>query len=249
MKNDLKQTLKTVKDLILFESKWKKRTKDKSAKKLPQKAIKRLEVYRELVWNSFDQLITKIYPYTYILLKKNWGHLLKDYIEKYPPRSPILNKVAENFPEYLSKQKSIITKYPFIYELALYEWLELEIVERDIAGDFRKGELNPIHEICDFYYDIPEIIEEIKSTNKIKKVAPKKTNILIYRDLKTKEAKFFALSPASRAYIEAYKQGLNDDFITITLSEIFNVSEDKFDEFRKQIGKFNKLLKEKNIIL
>lgn len=250
MTKELKKTLSTVKDLLLFDSSWKKRKSHKEVKKLPKKAVERILIYRELIQSSIFDLISRIYPYTLELIKKDKEKLLPLYLEQFPPKSPILNKVAENFPLFIANQKQVIKKYPFIYELATYEWLELEVADREDSEDKPiSNTLNPIHEICRFKYNIPEIIELIKNNKPVNKISPKQTSILIYRNPKTLEVKFFQLSPASLGYIELLTQGFNDDFITMILSEVFKVDENRFDEFRKEIGKFVKELKRNKIIL
>lgn len=250
MPKDLKKTLRTVKNLLLFDSAWNKRGKHKEVKKLPKKAVERISIYRELIQSSIFDLISRIYPYTLELIKKDKEKLLPLYLEQFPPKSPILNKVAEDFPLFIVSQKQLIKKYPFIYELATYEWLELEVADREnLENEIVPNTLNPIHEICRFKYDIPAIVELIKSNKSINKISPKQTSILIYRNPDTLEVKFFQLSPASLGYIELLTQGFNDDFITMILSEVFKVNENRFDEFRKEIGKFVKELKKKKIIL
>lgn len=253
MTKELKKTLSTVKDLLLFDSSWKKRKTHKEVKKLPKKAVERILIYRELIQSSIFDLISRIYPYTLELIKKDKEKLLPVYLEQFPPKSPILNKVAESFPLFIANQKQLIKKYPFIYELATYEWLELEVADREEQdegeGDKGQGILNPIHEICRFKYDIPLIVELIKNNKPLNKISQKQTSILIYRNPKTLEVKFFQLSPASLGYIELLSQGFNDDFITMILSEVFKIDENRFDEFRKEIGKFVKELKRNKIII
>ena len=256
--NNLQETLKTVKDLILFDSAWNKR--NKLAKNLPKKAIKRLEVYRDLVKNSLYDVISNIYPLTNQLLKKDWKKILSKYIETYPPYSPILTKVAEDFPQFLQEQSGIMRKYPFITELALYEWREVEIYERESNGVKNKTYiLNPIHELCNFEYPIPEIIEKIRTAEPQKEQKRKKeitwnikkkpTHILIYRDPKYLNVRFFELSPAVLDFIEMVNLNFPKGKIIQALTYMYDVKKSDLLKFKKNIDTLIKTLKKNKILI
>ena len=248
-KEEFKQTLETVKDLILFDSKWEKRSKSKEANKIPKKAIERIKVYRDLVHNSFYELITKIYPFTKELLKKDWKKLISEYIEECPPRSPILNKVAEPFPQFISRKKKLLSKYPFIAELALYEWLELDVSDKEYDLVHNKGSLNPANEICRFSFPIPEIIDLIKRKKSVSNIGPKSTCILIYRDPKTFDSRFFELSEGALGYVELLKTGLMHEMIVLGMSDFYKISAKDFSKFEKNISMLVKELKKNRIIV
>ena len=141
-----------------------------------------------------------IYPFTYKLLNKNWNKLLSDYLKKYPPALPVLNKAVGQLPEYLSRRKDILQKHPFISELARYEWLEVDIYERKRIKELenrrtrRKSKiflLNPAHEICTFQYAIPDIVEMIENNQPLGKIYKQRTIVLIYRDPNDFSVRFF----------------------------------------------------------
>lgn len=239
----LYKTQKTIKDLILFDSTWNKRHKIKT---LSKQTIERIGVYRQLVYNSFYDLLTSVYPNAYELLKKGWEKLLHDYIEAYPPTSPILNKVVEHFPKFLSKQKKILKKYPFIVELSTYEWLELEVSEKE---NIEKTLVNPAHVLCHFQYPIPEILEMIKNKKLNNKIKPKETNLLIYRDPKDFTVRFFELSHSTLSYIELLKKRFTHNKTIQTLAKIYQIQKKDFGTFKKQANKLVKTLKGNRIIV
>lgn len=245
---NLKETLQTVKDLILFDSIWNKRHKLKSAKRLPEKAIKRLEVYRDLVKGSFNELLKKIYPNIYKLTNKEWKSLLSKYIEVFPPASPMLGKVGEKFPVFLSKQKKLLKKYPFIAELALYEWLELEIYEKeDYCNSAKKNLiLNPTHKFCEFKYPIPEIVE---SSLNLKNISMKPTNLLIYRDPNSFKVRFMELSLGTLDYLELVKKNISDKKIIDKLASQYKIDRTKYKYFINELMKLKQTLIEKRILI
>lgn len=234
---------KGIKDLILFNSSWNKRSQIIKELKLSKGVINKIKIYRDLVNHSLRGVVTSIYPLTKYILKKDWSRLVNKYLEVYPHSSPILNRVAKDFPKYLSKQESIVSKYPFVYELALYEWLELEVYEKEnvLVNDRKKPCLNPIHVICPFQYPIHKVIERIKDDKLVTKIDKKHTNILIYRDPKTLKVRFFELEPGALAYVKLLKSGLKEDLILRKLVSIFNVS--SYQVLKKRIVKLKKVLK------
>ena len=250
---ELHQTLKTVKDLILFDTVWKKRYKNKHAKKLPKLALEKITKYRELVRGSLSTVINNIYPNTHEVLKKDWENLLSKYIEKYPPDSPILIKVAKYLPEFLSKQKTILKNYPFIVELANYEWVDVDIYEREsngVSGYRGIGvKLNPVHEICRFNYPIPEIVSLIKSKKKLTKISKKPTTMFIYRDPKDLYTRFFELSPGTEVYIELIKKGYTHDKAVKHLSKIYKIKKENLKAFEKDLKNLAGELQKSRIII
>lgn len=199
-----------------------------------------------------------IYPLTYNLLNKSWNRLLSDYLEKYPPALPILNKTVGQLPEYLSMRKDILQKHPFISELARYEWLEIDIYERKrIKGlenqrTRRKSKilsLNPVHEICAFQYAIPDIVEMIENNQPLGKIYKQRTIVLIYRDPKDFSVRFFELSTSSLAFIELLKSGFSIDMVIYFLANAYKIDEKNYKSFEKEAMKLIKTLKKSRILI
>ena len=244
---DLKKTQEVIKDLILFNSAWNKRKKIKSPYKLD---FERIGVYRDLVKTSFTELITNIYPLTYSLFKNHWKELLSKYIEAYPPKSPVLVRAAEDFPVFLAKQKDITKKYPFIPELAKYEWFEVDLCEREEHHNGTKIQgLNPVHELCRFEYSIPEIAELLEKNKRLNKITKQPTNVFIYRDPKDLSIRFFELSPSSLQYIELLNLGFTHAAIVSFLATAYNVEKNNFKDFKKGADELLQTLKRSRIIL
>ena len=171
-------------------------------------------------------------------------------MEKYPPASPILNKVVEQLPEYLSYRKDILKKYPFISELARYEWLEVEIYERERKGEKNKVlSLNPVHEICTFQYAIPEIVEMIEDEKPLGKIYKQKTIVLVYRDPKDFSVRFFELSTSTLAFVELLKSGFSIDMVIYFLANAYQVDEKNYKSFEKEAMKLVSVLKKSRILI
>lgn len=252
---DTKRLQKGIKDLILFNSCWEKRNQIKTKLQIPQKIIERIKIYRELVRNSLKDVVSNIYPYTRKVLKNKWNKLLPAYLEAYPPTSPILNRVAEHFPTYLLKQKNILKRYPFISELALYEWLELEVYEKENINDKKKIKngfcLNPAHTIPRFQYPVPQIIEIIKSKKltKLAEVTKQPTNVLIYRDPKTLTVRFFELSLATSTYLKLVEKGFEKSKALNLLVKQYKIDKNGLKPFVSKFDGMVKVLEKSKILV
>lgn len=249
---NLKEMERIVKDLLLFNSSWQKKALLKGFSK---KTLSRLNVYKDLIKNRFHDAFCSIYPKTSLIFKNKWDKLISQYFEKYPPSSPLLNRIAKDLPAYLLTQTKILKKYPFIHELALYEWLELEIYEKTgEPGNRRSWDkndlvLNPIHELCTFNYPIPEIVEKMENKKTLGKIQEKPTNVIIYRDPKTQQVRFFELSAPSFAYIQLLQLGFPYDAITQLLMNSYGIPEENYKEFNKQVKDFVKGLVRNRILV
>jgi len=249
----LKEKEKIVKDLILFDSVWSKRNKIKAAKELPKEAIKRISVYRDLVKTSFADVLSKIYPHTKKVIGNKWKHLLSEYIQFYPPDSPLLHMVGEKLPKYLQKQKDIIKKYPFISEIAEYEWNELEIAEIEIKLDSKKEKgmlyLNHASKICSFNYQIPLFAELLEENKSLKNIQKSPTNVIFYRDPEDLSVRVFELSQSTLDFLNLCREGYSYELSLFTLVFLYQIPEENQKEFKSQLDMLVKNLKKNRILI
>jgi len=182
---------------------------------------KRIALYEELLFNTVLDTFQSIYPYTYRLLSRegereaDWVALAEQYRRAYPNQSYKLMGAVCAFPEFLAEQDGLISKYPFLPDLALYEWLEMVVLNLPDASqaihlpgavpvpenwaDYAPA-WNPATQLRQLDYHVPEILElfnqeaagrELLDSGDIQK---KPVDILIYRDPNTMEARFFCLN-------------------------------------------------------
>lgn len=142
-----------------------------------------VRLYSSLMEIGRQDLMSSIYPYTKLLVGKAFSEMVNDYFEKMPPQHYNLNQSARRFPDYIrdyaGKQ---MKRYPFLSELAEYEWLELAVMEDDAQISVSLGEedpvdplkfaaavpiLNPTLVTRAYKYPIADIIEKIESGEKL----------------------------------------------------------------------------------
>src|SRR5277367_133169 len=89
-----------------------------------------VELYAGLLNYGHHDVMNSIYPLSAKLLGKNWPAIVDDYLETFPPHHFNLNRTAKQFPGYAEQSLSEFTeRFPFLPELADYEWVEMELLE------------------------------------------------------------------------------------------------------------------------
>jgi hypothetical protein len=188
----------------------------------------RLFLYEELLFASVEDTLSSLFPVTVHFLKPEWHALVEKYRRQFPNSSFQLYHVARDFPEFVQGLSHYMKKYPFLWDLALYEWLEIEVLNQEdepLPSDLQLGfpaeasmlpvfmpVLNPIRRQHTFEYPIPAILTEASRREEVgqgfdsfsidgKPVQPAETTMLIYRDSETFKARFFNLTPLTGAMI------------------------------------------------
>ena len=88
---------------------------------------RRLDIYRNLFFNSISGLIAGTFPVLHTLLsEKEWQQLIRDFYQEKHNKTPYFPEISREFVEFIKQQPNDHIR-PFIYELANYEWLELHL--------------------------------------------------------------------------------------------------------------------------
>ncbi len=87
---------------------------------------RRMAVYRELVYNNIEGFIANSFPVLRkITADKQWHEMLRDYVHRHKSHTPLFPKMPQEFLQYLELERNQHPDdYPFLFELAHYEWIE-----------------------------------------------------------------------------------------------------------------------------
>lgn len=86
----------------------------------------RLSIYQDLLLNNLHEVISPCFPVLLSLLPTDiWRAILQDFLKQSHVSTPIFHELPFYMVNYLEKHP--ISKYPFAFELAHYEWVELEV--------------------------------------------------------------------------------------------------------------------------
>ena len=88
---------------------------------------RRLQVYRDLVYNNIAGFINSAFPVLHSLYEEEaWAALIREFILKHRCSTPIFLEISQEFLSFLSARTPPALR-PFEAELAHYEWLELAV--------------------------------------------------------------------------------------------------------------------------
>ncbi len=214
---------------------------------LSKQAINELSIYKSLVISSTGDLLESVYPLCKQVPEKDWDNIVIQYLETYPSSSPVFNRAAERFPEFLRANKHT----DWLCELAEYEWAELavEIEPVNSTNNFR---------LLNFKYPISEIITNIDrhAANAARDdkachneaIQPSPEQILVYCDPETHHSKKLKLSTISALALTAILEGFSDEEGLESLTEILGLTKsDEIEKLKQEYLSFKNFIISNNI--
>ena len=171
---------------------------------------RRLAIYRRLLFRNVENFMAGYYPVIKrILSDEQWAALLRDYFKTHAARTPLFPRMPHEFARYLAAPRPGVNDvYPFLAELAHYEWLEAALLtdsrEIDAAAADPDGDLldgtpvaNPVAVLAQYRYPVHRIAPEY-----LPSAPPQEaTYLVVYRN-RADEARFLALNPVSARLLE-----------------------------------------------
>lgn len=104
---------------------------------------RRMKIYSELFFNNVEDFISNTYP----VLKEvtdedDWLKMIRDYFSNHLSHTPLFPEMPREFLKYLETERNNPNDYPFINELAHYEWIELALMTSDLDKDINWEEID-----------------------------------------------------------------------------------------------------------
>ena len=164
----------------------------------------RMQMYRELCFNNVENFLSSNFP----VLRKicsddQWQQLTQDFFANHPSTTPYFSEIPEEFIIYLQNERKASTDdYPFMLELAHYEWVEMALSisqEENYASEIQQItdlsqiiSLSPLAWPLAYQFPVHKI-----SPDYLPLQAPEQPSYLVvYRD-KEDEVKFIEMAPMS----------------------------------------------------
>ena len=88
---------------------------------------RRLKIYRDLFYNNVESFISGGFPVLRSLTSdEKWHRMVRDFYSSYRCQTPYFLQISQEFLGYLQHvRQPEADDYPFLLELAHYEWIEL----------------------------------------------------------------------------------------------------------------------------
>ena len=152
---------------------------------------RRMNIYNELFYNNVEDFMSSAYPVLReITSDEKWHRIIRDYFEHHHASTPLFQEMPREFLKYLEHERQAEQDdYPFMLELAHYEWVELalSVTDQEIdltavntEGDLLEGipELSPNAWPLNYRFPVHEISNEFlpETPNE------QPTYLVVYRD-------------------------------------------------------------------
>lgn len=171
---------------------------------------RRMQIYRDLLYKNVESFMAGSFP---VLRKlhddETWYLMIRDYFKNHISHTPLFPKMPQEFLHYLQNEREAKENdFPFLFELAHYEWVELaidldnreiELQGVDSTGDLLEGipVINPVS--MSLAYEWP--VQQISPENIPEEKPTQATYIIVYRNIELKTL-FLELNPVSAKLIE-----------------------------------------------
>ncbi|MDD2759661.1 MAG: putative DNA-binding domain-containing protein [Methylomonas sp.] len=162
----------------------------------------RMAMYRELFFNNINGFLSSNFPVLRkIINDDDWQALAKDFYLRHRCRTPHFSEIAEEFLDYLQNERHAAGDFPFLLELAHYEWVEMALsIAKDapVFGDAafvadvlqRQIVLSPLAWPLAYQYPVQRI-----GPDYLPSAPPEQaTYLIVYRDLED-EVHFMQATP------------------------------------------------------
>jgi hypothetical protein len=95
---------------------------------------RRMAIYRELFFNNLRSLLGQTFPVLRKLhSKEKWDGFIRQFMARHEAQTPYFLEIPEEFLQFLQEEYELQEDdFPFLLELAHYEWVELALsISRD----------------------------------------------------------------------------------------------------------------------
>lgn len=175
---------------------------------------RRMAIYRELFYNNIESFLSGNFPVLReITPDEKWHRIVRDFFIKHRCETPHFPEIAQEFLAYLSeKREAEADDYPFMLELAHYEWVELalgisdddlELPAHDPNGNLLEAQplVSPVAWNLSYAYPVHKISpEEIPVTQ-----PEEQTHLVVHRD-RLDEIHFLEINAVTQRLLQLIKE-------------------------------------------
>ena len=166
---------------------------------------RRMKIYNELIYNNVEDFMASTYPVLRSLYDdEKWHRLIRDYFSRHYASTPLFHEMPREFLKYLEQEREPAEDdFPFLLELAHYEWVELALTVSDqqadvtaieSSGDLLNGTpvLSPVAWPLSYQYPVHKIAKAYLPSEPPQQA----TFIVVYRD-RADDVRFLEINPVT----------------------------------------------------
>ena len=175
---------------------------------------RRMQIYNDLLFNNVEDFMSSGFPVLRAITEdEKWRRMIRDYYEHHKASTPLFPEMRREFLKYLeSERQAEADDYPFMLELAHYEWVELALSISDQEIDLTDIDtesvlldgvpvLSPLAWPLSYHYPVHRISRDYLPVQ----AGEQPTYLVVYRDLKD-EVHFLELNPVTAHLLQLITQ-------------------------------------------
>lgn len=175
---------------------------------------RRIAIYRELFFNNLRNLLATFFP---VLRKlhddRHWGHFIREFMRRHRSTTPYFLELPEEFLAFLQTEyEARVDDFPFLTELAHYEYIELALSVStdannmdgvDPDGDLLAG--IPVKSVLAWVYAYQYPVHRISPSFLPTEPAGQPIYLAVYRQT-TDKVRFLELNPVTAGLLNAIEE-------------------------------------------
>ena len=174
-----------------------------------------MQIYNELLFNNVESFMSNGFPVLHAITPADkWQRMIRQYFETHHATTPLFPEMTREFLKYLEHEREAeADDFPFMQELAHYEWVELALSISDIEIEFDnidqnadllegKPVLSPLAWPLSYQYPVHKIGPDFLPD----KPAEQPTYIIVYRDSEDK-VHFLEINPVTAYLLQSIQEG------------------------------------------
>ena len=214
---------------------------------------RRLEIYRDLVYNNLDGLLAGNFPVIRKTLgDADWRGVVRGFLARHHSHTPLFTELGREFIGFLESDAGIDPARPWLAELAHYEWAELGLQLSDAVlpphdpdGDLLDGVpmLSPLAWPLAYRWPVQRIGPEFQPT-----VPPPEPTLVLLRREVDGRIHFSMLSPLLFRLLELAGANASRTGIELLRELSVEAGHDDFDGFLDQARPMLQRLHEEGVL-
>ena len=175
---------------------------------------RRMKIYNELLFNNVEDFMSSGFPVLRAITSDDkWMRMMRHYFEHHKAGTPFFPEMRREFLKYLEHEREAeADDYPFMLELAHYEWVELALNISDHEIDLQG--IDTETDLLDAVPVLSPLAWPLSYQFPVQRISPdflpeqpteQPTYLVVYRDLND-EVHFLELNPVTAHLLQLISQ-------------------------------------------
>ncbi len=171
---------------------------------------RRMAIYRELFYNNVESFLSGTFPVLRRIHDDTaWHAMARAFFSSHRSHSPLFLEIPREFLNWLREEREPRgDDYPFLYELAHYEWVELAVSVAEDSMD--PDAIDPAGDLLDAIPVLSPLVWHLAYEYPVHKIGPEflpdafgrqPTWLVVYRD-RDDEVGFMEINPVTKRLLE-----------------------------------------------